>query len=444
MTKPLKNRKTRITKAEKEQRAVFDEKEMNTRKYFSALNKHVDDIRSKERDFHGIIRELNYFQRNIEFQYEKTKDISHPRDIGNSRENILKDFLKLSGLFPKRYSISSRSVRVAATTGHISNEIDIALYDADDGYVLMQRNDVYDIYPSENVYGVIQVKSNLTRKELKSGITNIASYKKLHRKKSNQPSFTRNISHSGFGVIFAYETEMHWNDIVSTLEEEIQNNESKLLPNAIFILNKGYFLFGNDSEYLSFNSDKMIDASNLIIHGFPDRDGCSLVSFHNLMITLLNNTQKGNANINDYYRLPLTAGNYSYEFNLGVFNELINCATHGQYHRLFKENALNTLVNYCANNQQINMVKLTDLAMGQTPDREEAYRRQPLMVTLYNPENLPIYDVMFHEVPMEVDGREFMASTIAYDHIICQGNNILIPYYYLVKEDMLEACPKCK
>ncbi|WP_350357206.1 DUF6602 domain-containing protein, partial [Escherichia coli] len=80
--------------------------------------------------------------------------------------NILKNFLKLSGLFPGRYAVSSRSVRVAAATGHLSNEIDIALYDADDGYVLMQRNEIYDVYPSENVYGVIQVKSNLTRKEL--------------------------------------------------------------------------------------------------------------------------------------------------------------------------------------------------------------------------------------------------------------------------------------
>lgn len=183
MTKQQKTRKVRITKAEKERRAEFDKKEMNIREYFSNLNKHVNDIRSKERDFHGIIRELNYFQKNIEFEYEKTRDISHPRDLGNARENILKNFLKLSGLFPGRYAVSSRSVRVAAATGHLSNEIDIALYDADDGYVLMQRNEIYDVYPSENVYGVIQVKSNLTRKELSSAIKNIASYKKLQRKR---------------------------------------------------------------------------------------------------------------------------------------------------------------------------------------------------------------------------------------------------------------------
>ncbi|MEW0791089.1 hypothetical protein AB0U51_15205, partial [Escherichia coli] len=77
-----------------------------------------------------------------------------------------------------------------------------------------------------------------------------ASYKKLQRKKNGHGFFINNTSFSGFGVVFAYETEMHWDDIVSALKEEIQSNETKLLPNAVFILNKGYFLFGNNNEYL--------------------------------------------------------------------------------------------------------------------------------------------------------------------------------------------------
>ncbi|EFO1992957.1 hypothetical protein DTI25_19330, partial [Escherichia coli] len=109
-----------------------------------------------------------------------------------------------------------------------------------------------------------------------------------------------------------------------------------------------------------------------------------------------------------------------------------------------KEKALNTLVNYCVSNEQINMVKLIDLASGQTPNNEEAYQRQPLMVTLYNPEDLPLPELMFREVPIESDDKEDMTPTIAYEHITCQGYSIIIPYYYLVKEDMLVPCPKCK
>jgi len=52
-------------------------------------------------------------------EYEKTKDLKHPRDKGNSREVLLRKFLKESGFLPKKYEVSDRSIRVASTTGHI-------------------------------------------------------------------------------------------------------------------------------------------------------------------------------------------------------------------------------------------------------------------------------------------------------------------------------------
>ncbi|TON99125.1 hypothetical protein CGH46_24505, partial [Vibrio parahaemolyticus] len=80
----------------------------------------------------------------------------------------------------KKYSVSSTSVRVASPSGHLSHEMDIVLYDEDELITLMNRNNVYEVYPVENTYGVIQVKSKLTTKELKSGLDNLRSYKKLN------------------------------------------------------------------------------------------------------------------------------------------------------------------------------------------------------------------------------------------------------------------------
>lgn len=440
-----KKRKPRLTKAEKERREIFDKKESDIREYFSALNKNVSELRSKETEFHGIARELSYFQKSIEFEYEKTRDIRHPRDLGNAREKILKNFIELSGLFPKRYAVSSRSIRVAAVTGHMSNEIDIALYDAEDRYVLMQRNDTYDVYPSENVYGVIQVKSNLTKKELQSSIQNIKSYKKLKREKNNQLMLLKNdLSHSGFGVVFAYESDMHWQDIVSVLEEEIETNESKILPNLLFILNKGYFLFGNDSEYLSLNSDRMINATNLLVHGFPDRDGNSLINFHSIMIRLLTNTCQGVTDINRYYNLPLTAGDYFYDFHMGIVNVLINCDSHGSYHRLFKESALSKVIDYCSNQTDVNIFRLLDLGQDKEEISEDIYDKNSLQVKFYNPENLPVKDMIYRQVPLEIDGVMHQTYAINYEQINSMGFNIIIPYYYLLKEDMFFPCPKCK
>ena len=70
-------------------------------------------------------------------EVEKSKDIKHPRDVGNAREAILGRFLDSSGYLPKKYSVSNTSVRVASTEGFISREIDILLFDAETSVVLM-------------------------------------------------------------------------------------------------------------------------------------------------------------------------------------------------------------------------------------------------------------------------------------------------------------------
>ncbi|SFT85804.1 hypothetical protein SAMN05192562_102538 [Kosakonia arachidis] len=439
-------KRTRITKDERARRDVFKVREQSVRSYFSNLNKHVGDLRNKETDFYGIDRELKFFQDNIIFEYEKTKGLRHPRDLGNARENILKDFIKASGLFPPKYSISERSSRVAATSGHISNEMDIVFYDYLDRYVLMQRNSAYDVYSAECVYGVVQVKSKLTSKELVSAINNIKSYKKLKRV-SNSAFFIGNgdSSINGFGVIFAYESGMDWHEIVDLLQAEVLKNKPSELPNAIFILNQGYFIFGTETEYLSLNSDRMVNAKDVIVHGFPDRDENSLSHFYEIIIRLLNNTLKISTDILKYRSLPLTAGDYSYRFSSGVLNELARCELHGEYHRLFKESALECILLYCVSKEKINLIKLLDLGLGRAGDNEDAYNRQPIDVVVYNPENLLPTEIMFMDPqPFEFEGKTFTAPPCAYYRIICSNMDIVIPFYYIVKENMLHSCPKCK
>ncbi|EFM6528585.1 hypothetical protein CAA32_003412, partial [Escherichia coli] len=78
-------------------------------------------------------------------------------------------------------------------------------------------------------------------------------------------------------------------------------------------------------------------------------------------------------------------------------------------------------------------------------DNEDAYNRQPIDVVVYNPENLLPQEIMFMEPQtFEFDGKTFTAPPCAYSRIICSNMDIVIPFYYIVKEDMLHSCPKCK
>lgn len=98
----------------------------------------------------------------------------------------------------------NRSIRVVSHTGHISNEIDIAFYDPLGSFTLMKRQDVYEVYPIESVYGVVQVKSVLNARELTSALKNLATFKTLDRPPSGGfIRFTNRIpSRRGFAMLF--------------------------------------------------------------------------------------------------------------------------------------------------------------------------------------------------------------------------------------------------
>jgi hypothetical protein len=107
------------------------EQQAKVRAFWTDQNHRLLAMRSKDREFHGLQREFLYSQAEMLQNYEKSKDIQHPRDVGTTREAILGRFLEKSGYIPKRYSVSNTSVRVASTEGFISREIDILLFDRD-------------------------------------------------------------------------------------------------------------------------------------------------------------------------------------------------------------------------------------------------------------------------------------------------------------------------
>ena len=105
---------------------------------------------------------------------------------------------------------------------------------------LMNRGDVYTAYPVESVYGVIQVKSVLTKKEIKNALDNIASYKKLNKHFINNSSdfviIDNSKSKRGFGILFAYDSDLDWIDIVNEIKVYAENNPDRKCW-CIFIFN---------------------------------------------------------------------------------------------------------------------------------------------------------------------------------------------------------------
>ncbi|SER40246.1 Uncharacterised protein [Pseudomonas luteola] len=442
----IPEKRRRLTAAQKKERADFKSREARTKEWLSNQALRANKLRSKDKEFHGLEREFINLQNKMLRDYEISKDIKHPRDVGTVREVLLRAFFLENRLLPQRYAVSKSSVRVASTSGHLSNEIDILFYNAFDSFTLMQRQDVYEVLPVEYCYGAIQVKSKLSKKELKSGFDNIASFKRLRRMSYSQNYFSGHsdkIQNEGFGIIFAYDTDMDWADVVAELRLHAKAYDKSVLPNAVFILSKGYFQFGDENFSSSYNSD-IKEFNDITIYGIPDRQGYCLYSLYEIIFNLLKKTQTQEAFPHHYFRLPLTAGDYSYEYRFGNFAEFGHCEEHGDYPRTFTSEKLSKLISWCQTAEPINWIKATDLAYGKPGDNTEAYVRQPGDVRIYNPEGLPLTDILVADKEVMFDGKEVITKVLAFDSIKSCGLDIFIPYYYQLKEDLVQGCPKCK
>src|SRR5258708_28234929 len=91
---------------------------------------------------------------------QETGFIGHSGDKGENREDILRDFLKEH--LPKRYGVVKGEI--ITSTGQRSHAVDIIVYDALNCPLLYSGKTV--VVPVEGVYGIIEVKSRLSKAEL--------------------------------------------------------------------------------------------------------------------------------------------------------------------------------------------------------------------------------------------------------------------------------------
>src|ERR1700727_1243405 len=88
-----------------DQQESFEERESRSRQLIGGMVERLVVARNKDREFHGLEREFIYAQAELLQLFEKSKDIKHPRDVGNAREAILGRFLAQGGYLPKKYSV---------------------------------------------------------------------------------------------------------------------------------------------------------------------------------------------------------------------------------------------------------------------------------------------------------------------------------------------------
>ncbi|MFH5069850.1 DUF6602 domain-containing protein [Enterobacter cloacae complex sp. 2024EL-00215] len=135
-------------------------------------------------------------------KFNESGFIHHSGDKGENREEFLIDFLKTH--LPKRYGVTKGEV--ITKEGLRSHAIDIIIYDALNCPVLYAGKT--SILPVEGVYGIIEVKSSLSKNEFDDAAGKITSFKKLAPRDlgliTTREYITLHRASRPFGIVFGF------------------------------------------------------------------------------------------------------------------------------------------------------------------------------------------------------------------------------------------------
>ncbi|MFY7805569.1 MAG: DUF6602 domain-containing protein [Limnoraphis robusta] len=395
-------------------------------KSISELKSKAREFREKSTEFQGLEREFTFIQDELLKKYERSSPHrKHPADLGNIREEILREFLSSTGYLPLKYGVSKPSVRIVTKTGHQSNQIDIAIYDSLNSPMLLS-------YPSlsflaiESVYGVIQVKSRLSsRDDINEGLNNIASFKKLEG------------SDNSFGILFAYDCSLKWTTLAETVKDFMCKNTSSVWTNFVVVLNQGLILPREEGTLPygvrnhCFRNSDLRSISKPDVIGIPDTSN-TLLKFYLYLIDLLKSCTVEEPDLYQYVRLPFTTGEKAYRFTHGEIEEIGQCREHGPYLRKISNETINKIIDICSSSEPTDMLHLFEAVFGSnnlsSPDGDQSEQ-----VYLYNPDNLPLVKIL--TLPNSIGLQCYS--------LLINRKTFIIPKYYSFRDKLISECPKC-
>lgn len=184
-------------------------------------------------------------------EFEDTRHVKHRGSKGVLREAVVLDRF-LRKYMPRNVELVESS-EMLSVDGKRSGQCDLLIKDP--GAPFLLEKDEYRIAAAESIYGVIEVKSNLTTSELKDAYRKIAFAKDLPRtayQESIRPRPSRTMYGSKWehlplvGMIFAFEgAELETlGDAMAELAEEFEDRPH-LQVDSVWVLNKGALVWSD-------------------------------------------------------------------------------------------------------------------------------------------------------------------------------------------------------
>ena len=375
--------------------------------------------------FRGISRKL-------QTDFEISSEINHQGNKGTYRESALREFL-LSGRLPKRFGIGTGEIIGPAR--NVSKQSDLVIYDQLDGMSLVYDDDV-QIYPIESVFGVIEVKSKLSKVELVKSLENIKSVKTLCPTESVTKTTNSFMSATyprpkPFGVVFAYSLSNNSLDsLLDNLREWEKENDKEYWPNLVVILGEGIlYHYGEGMKNSSLFSNeamaKAIEPSYLAYR----KD--TIFHFYSTLIDLCSGTSLGPVNLKRSFDPAEQIGSYVVKNHDRVMRQ-----GEDSLYR-FSLDFIDKIVKHCKIEGRIKHRDLFIKQMGNIPQGiEDDYLDYE--VYHYDPEGLPGMHEIANPIDFSNGGAVATQRMLQPNHWIeVDGNTYYFSWCY-VEHDSIE------
>lgn len=321
----------------------------------------------------------------IQADFKASAQIVHSGSKGTVRELFLCDFLRER--LPQRCGVGSGEI-VARTRNTSSRQCDVIVYDKLNGVVLFSSDKV-QVYPVDCVYGIIEVKSALSKAELLDALEKIKVLKEMAPRGLAQaigPGFTSAYHRpKPFGMVFAYGLAGNSLDsLLENLKEWEAHNPPTVWPNYICVLETGVI------EHIARVFERCIGSDQITTISWPCSTPYgenSLFQFYMAVHDVCARMHLGIVELHHYYEPPLRIGRFVVA-GRGMEGTSALSESAGQRMQL-KEATIERIVNWCAVRGKVPYAEVTKLRFGQIP---LAMEDMPLMksdVYFYNPDNLP-------------------------------------------------------
>lgn len=215
--------------------------------------------------FQNIVKEkIDFFKFSFSnnsksiFVNENTGKLIHPGEFGTFRENLFKNLIKL--FTPYNFDISNGFL--ITDKGDISTQIDLIIYELNNT-PFIKSNEDQKFFPVESVSSIIEIKSDLTKYDLKIALNKLANCKKL-KSRITYPYVTNKSNHKFdtlinredniFSILVCNKLDFDFENLVNEFDELYDESiEQSYKHNLILSINDGLFAY-----YYENNNNKLI------------------------------------------------------------------------------------------------------------------------------------------------------------------------------------------